>query len=368
MAQLRIDAVQAYLNRLYDKPVILHSVGGMPATGEPDELKGFGYGEPVLIDYEVDGARRRAVFETIRGGGFGHDFKADRASVCILAHDTFDNLPGHVRSVDAGVLTKGGELKSIGDADEFFFLDEFVEGVEYFRDLERIKESGALEPYDKGRCVALSTYLADIHKNTGPADHALRSELYIRRIRDLVGHGECIMGLIDSYPPDWPFVGPDTLKRIEQACVDWRWRLRLKEHRLCQEHGDYHPWNVLFKDETGVDFWVLDRSRGEYGEAADDVAAMSINYIFYSLQRSGKFGGPFKKLYETFIETYLDKTGDEEILSVVQPYYAWRGLVIASPVWYPHLDDAVRRKVFNFIDSVLATDVFDIEKVNEYLE
>jgi len=49
-------------------------------------------------------------------------------------------------------------------------------------------------------------------------------------------------------------------------------------HRLSQVHGDFHPWNVLFRE--GVDFTVLDRSRGERGEPADDVTAMTINYIF----------------------------------------------------------------------------------------
>ena len=33
--------------------------------------------------------------------------------------------------------------------------------------------------------------------------------------------------------------------------------------------------DVMFRE--GTDFTVLDRSRGEWGEAADDVSAMTIN-------------------------------------------------------------------------------------------
>jgi aminoglycoside phosphotransferase family enzyme len=36
-----------------------------------------------------------------------------------------------------------------------------------------------------------------------------------------------------------------------------------------------------------------------------------------------------------FGKIYLKKTGDSEILEVVQPFYAWRALVVASPIWYP---------------------------------
>jgi len=46
----------------------------------------------------------------------------------------------------------------------------------------------------------------------------------------------------------------------------------------------FHPWNLLFRTET--DFSVLDRSRGEWGEPADDVAALAVNYLFFGLRRS----------------------------------------------------------------------------------
>ncbi|MFZ3062378.1 MAG: phosphotransferase [Actinomycetota bacterium] len=362
MAELRIEAVQRYLNKLYGKDVRLISVGGLPPTGKKDELKGCGYGEPVLIEYEVDGTRARAVFETVKAGGFGHDFLSDRAGVLILAHETFNRLPEHVASLDAGALTKRGELVSVGDAEEFFVLDKYVEGTEYFRDLERIKEDGKLAPHDTKRAIALSDYLVRIHatKKDIPG-------LYIRRIRDLVGHGEGIMGLIDSYPADWQFLPQGTLQRIEEACLAWRWKLRGKEHRLSQIHGDYHPWNILFKDEEGSGFWVLDRSRGEFGEPADDVTAMSINYIFYSLQKYGELKGPFEELYLAFIKNYLEKTDDKGLLEVVQPFYIWRGLVIASPLWYPNLEASVRNKVFNFIENVLKLEKFDFNEINSYL-
>ena len=369
MADIRFKSVGTYLTQLFGKTVKLLSVGGMPATGKKDELKGFGYGEPVMVEYEVDGEVRRSVLATARHqGGFGHDYLADRAAGMVLAHETFNNLPDHVHSLDLGVLRQNGDMISIGDVDDFFLLDEFVEGYEYFRDLERIKDTGKAGEHDIERCKALSDYLADIHREPGLSDKKTREVLYARRIRDLIGHGECIMGLVDSYPPDWAFLKTDELKKIEMACISWRWRLRLKEHRLCQEHGDFHPWNVLFKDDTGTGFWVLDRSRGEFGEAADDVAAMSINYIFYALQHTGEFDGPFATLYKEFMENYIRKTGDEEMLSVIQPFYAWRGLVIASPVWYPNLDDKIRRKIFNFIENVLRTNIFDISKISEYLD
>lgn len=136
-------------------------------------------------------------------------------------------------------------------------------------------------------------------------------------------------------------------------------------HRLSQVHGDFHPWNVMFRKDT--DFTVLDRSRGEWGEPADDVTAMTINYIFYSLQKYGKLAGVFEQLFHLFWDNYLEKTGDSEILEAVQPFYAWRGLVLASPIWYPSLDRDVRLKLLNFTKNVLQRERFDLKSVNSYI-
>ena len=138
-----------------------------------------------------------------------------------------------------------------------------------------------------------------------------------------------------------------------------------KGHRCAQVHGDYHPWNIMFRH--GADFAVLDRSRGEWGEPADDMSALSINYIFYALQVYGELKGPFERLFKLFWDTYLDKTGDEEMLTVVQPFYAWRGLVIASPVWYPNLSIDVRVKLFNFVKNVLETEQLNLRYLNTYI-
>jgi aminoglycoside phosphotransferase (APT) family kinase protein len=236
---------------------------------------------------------------------------------------------------------------------------EYVEGQGYFEDLTRLRDGGKLTDLDLARADALCDYLVEIHRVTGPDP-----VLYVRRIRELVGHGECIMGLTDSYPPRYEFIDAALLEGIEHRCVAWRWRLKGRPHRLRQVHGDFHPWNILFRE--GTDFQVLDRARGEWGDAADDVTCLSMNYLFFSLQRSGRLEGRFETLFFRFWERYLEKSGDREILEVVAPFFAFRGLVMASPLWYPTLPERVRRKLFAFIQGVLDADTFDPHQVNAY--
>lgn len=361
---LATERLKEYLSMVYKEPIELLYVGELGKEKVEElgkELKGFGYGIPYLLEFKVKGEVREVVLETMRPGGFGHEHFSDRAQCLILAHSCYNNLPRHVRSIDVGAFTKSGAIKSIGDAEEYFILLEKVEGREYYKDLEKIKDSGRLTELDLRRCQALSDYLVEIHsvKKDSPS-------LYVRRVRDLVGHGECIMGLIDSYPRSLSFLDEDELKKIELKCVEWRWRIKDKVHRLCQVHGDYHPWNIIFRE--GVDFTTLDRSRGEWGEAADDVSCMSINYLFFSLQAYGRLAGPFEELFLRFINNYMDKTKDEDMLKIIQPFYAWRALVVASPIWYPSLSQEVRRKLFNFINNTLENERFEPKEVNSYLK
>jgi tRNA A-37 threonylcarbamoyl transferase component Bud32 len=362
--KLSKDALKEYLSSLYSANVEVYEVrrlDGKECT-ESKDLKGFGYGYPYVIDFTVDGAAKQVVLETMRSEGFGHDHFADRAGILLWQHSAFNKLPRHAHSVDVGAFVANGVgLKSLGNCGELFIVTELVDGRLYHCDLDLIKETGRLRELDRRRCLGLSDYLAEIHKVKHKSPW-----LYVRRSRDLVGHGECIMGLLDSYPPKLDFISETDLIDIERDCIVWRWRLKGKSHRLSQVHGDFHPWNILFRE--GTDFTVLDRSRGEWGEPADDVAAMTINYIFYSLQKYGELAGAFERLFKLFWKNYLQKTGDREILEVVQPFYAWRGLVVASPVWYPRLDKDVRAKLLNFVRNVLQSEKFDPKHVNSYFE
>jgi len=351
------EKVEGYLKSLLGKDVTVLSLFCLgDSTGKL--TKGFGYGVPVRVDYQSGGERKTAVLHTISPGPFGHEHMSDRARVLLWSHQAFNELPRHVRSLDVGGFQRDGRLVSLGSVEELCLLTDYIEGTPYVTDLERIRDTGKLTELDESRADALCDYLLQIHRVPG-ADPGL----YVRRNRELLGDGECIMGLTDSYPPH-PLFTPQVLEEIEHRCVAWRWRLKDRTHRLRQIHGDFHPWNILFS--SGVDFSLLDRSRGEYGDPADDLTSLTMNYLFFSLQSCERLQGSFQTLFLEFWERYLEGSADCEILRVAGPFFAFRGLVMASPLWYPGLSDAVRQKLLNFILAVLDEETFDPTQVNAY--
>src|SRR5262245_21095958 len=225
-------------------------------------------------------------------------------------------------------------------------------------DLERVRRPGVrLTELDVERAEALARFLAEAHaeKRDDPA-------LYARRLRELVGHGECVMGILDSYPHPYPPLPAEVCESLEHDFVSWRWRLRPRACRLSRVHGDFHPWNILFR--RGTDFSVLDRSRGEWGEPADDVAALAVNYLFFGMRREDELGDvgiaePFRVLFARFLQTYVMTSGDYEIFETLPPFFAFRALVLAHPYWYPTLSEGVRGQLLHFARSMAVSSRFD---------
>ena len=128
MPPITVQAVTEYLQSLYAKPVLLISMTGRGAQEEGDDLKGFGYGSPLFLEYDVGSERRKAVLETMAPSSYGHDHFSDRAQAILWEHSAFNSLPRHVRSIDSGAFLDSGRMISTGRAQEFFLLSEFVSG------------------------------------------------------------------------------------------------------------------------------------------------------------------------------------------------------------------------------------------------
>lgn len=350
--------LQKFLSEFYKTSVQLIEMREF--SNSTDKVKGLGYGAPFLLEVDVQGTPEKLVLHTIRPDKYGHERRSDRAQSILFDFDTFDKLPRHVPALMLGAFTRNGQLRSLEDTEEFFLVTKYFPGRLYAEDLKVLNADAPLLDNDKSRALALADYLVDIHSKKCD-----QPSLYRRCIRDLLGHGEGIMGLTDSYPVDFSVAPPARLHAIEKKLIDWRWRLKSQTKRLSQVHGDFHPWNILFNADG--EFAVLDRSRNEFGEPADDVTAMSINHIFFSLQSSGSLSGAFRMLHQLFWERYIQGSQDLDIFNFVQPFYAWRALVLAHPEWYPNLRNDTREKLFTFIERVLQTDRFEPKQVNYYL-
>lgn len=324
-----------------------------PDAGNGDETrKAMGYGAPMRLTLEDGAGRRRAVvFHVATSDEFGHDRRADRAAGQLLAWDTFGTIPRHAAALDVGAIDTSGRIVSLRDAGELYLVTEWVPGRVYAEDLRELGRRGTCTPLDEARTDALADYLLALHAN-----RVARPSAWARALRDLVGSSEGIAGMVDGYPADCPGAPPERLQAIEQRALAWRWRLRPRSERLCRTHGDFHPFNVVFDRET--DFRLLDASRGCLGDAADDVTAMAVNYVFFAIDHPASWPGGLGRLWHRFWSRYLAGAGDA-LLEVAAPWFAWRGLVVASPRFYPNLSAQARDRILGLVERALEAPRFD---------
>jgi aminoglycoside phosphotransferase (APT) family kinase protein len=343
-------SVEAYVRNLFAGEALDVSIRKLGAG-----VQGAGF----LIEVQTKTGVKTYVVKRLYPEGLEHDYPADRAGVFLLDLDEFKNLPNHVEALDVLSEMEDGSIKSIGGGREYYLLMEQAEGKHYFNNLAAMAGKDSLETRDINRIKSMTSYLAKIH-----AVKKESRQLYLRKVRDTIGHGECLMGVFDTYPEGT--MAYEEIADIEKKCVDWRAKLRPMTSRLCQVHGDFHPGNIWFQNDS--EFILLDRSRGPWGDAVDDVTALTINYIFYSINESGIVKGAYLEALNLFYEEYIQATGDHDLYKVAAPFYAFRGAVVANPVFYPEVTPENRRRIINFIHGVLDDESFKLEKVNEYIK
>ncbi len=307
---------------------------------------------------------KEVVLRTLMPVNFGHDWLSDRAGSFVLQHQLAQEIPNHIGSFDVSGYSKGGKLVSLGDIKEFFHVVKVAKGVPYSDDLDRIKGTGELKDGDLEKAQILSDYLVRLHgKKFKGSREELRS-IRRRHNRDAVGHGEMMMGVIDTYPDKFDFATGEELADL--ICRTVKFREKIKDIPVvpCRMHGDFHPGNIMF---DGRKMTVLDASREMFGDPADDMTSMAINYIWFAVMQTGKFDGPFAKLFDVFWKNYFKKTGDRLIAKTAGVFFAFRGVVVAHPFFYSRQTDSVRRKMMRFVENVLDDKVFDPEKIDQYL-
>jgi len=314
------------------------------------ELGKGNHGTGYLVELEEG---KKFVVKTLSDAYLGHEYPSDRAGVLLYNYDNANKLPNHVKTLDVGILNQNG-AKSIGGADEFFLLMEPYFGVEYVEDMNRMLKTKEITEQDKQKTLKLAEYLAKIHsqKHDTPS-------LYKRYTRESFGHSELMTGVIDIYPPDIKFASFDELTELVKKAVGLWNKNKNKTHRLSQIHGDFYYGNIVFDDDNKLT--VVDRSRGVYGEPADDVVCIIANYYCYAIRQNQKFEGIFKELSEIFLKKYLELTNDQEILELIPLYWTTRSVIIFCPIFYPDITDEVRRNMYLTAMKIADEDKFNCD-------
>lgn len=353
--------LQAHLARIFPGATLLAIEPLGPDVGATAgaTAEAIGYGAAARLVIDDHGYHRELVWRVATANNFGHDRRSDRAAETLLAYDDFASVPGHIRAIDVGAVRADGALLSLRDAGELYLITEYAQGTLYAADLHELVNGAPFTQRHLLRLDALAHYLAELH-----IPLAGDPQRYRRAIRDLIGHGEGIYGIVDSYPEGVPAAPASRLHALEARCATWRARLRDRA-RLVRSHGDFHPFNIVFDDLTPT---MLDASRGACGDAADDVTALAINFLLFAIDARDAWHAGLGALWRRWWARCAELRPDPGLLTAAPPFFAWRTLVVCNPRFYPQLSKGGRDALLGLAERVLEAGRLDPEAAEALFE
>jgi len=331
---IRKDQIKAFLEKHYSKNIEVikfsHIGSGWVANGH--ELK-----------FRVEGEDKKVAIRVLKDVDFSHDYPSDRGAYLSLQHRSSKMLPNHNKSIGViAVSPDSNDLVETAEHDEYFQVLEWAKGKEYLDDILEISKRDNLIKTDIKRAKTLSDYLVMIHKIGFKGDQEHARSLYKRHTRDFVG-SSFLMDVLDTYPDKVGFASKNEIYNFVNQIYIHRENTKHMFTRLRKIHGDFHPGNVRF---DGEEFEILDSARVIWGEPADDVACMAINYVWNSIKQRGSFGGGYAELFSVFYDNYIQKTGDKQICKLIPMFFAVRSVVLNHPLFFEEKDEN-RKKLFN---------------------
>jgi hypothetical protein len=262
----------------------------------------------------------------------------------LLGFDRFGSIPGHGAALDVGAITRDGRaLMSLANAGEFYLLTSYAPGHLYADELRRIAQSATLEERD----VATPSCSRGSWSRCTPSDdpkHArARFVIWSAAERACSNHRVCA---------DVPAAPPERLRRIEALAVDWRWRLAPQVARLRARTA-----TIILQRGVRRRSLRCSTPAAAAGDPADDVTCMAINYVFSrsSTRARGRTLGLLWRRFGRCTWTSRDSAPARR----VRAFLAWRGLVVANPVWYPAVRARGRDRMLGLIERTLAAERFD---------
>lgn len=320
--------------------------------------------EGYKLEISVDNEQKDVVLRTLGSVDFSHDYVSDRLAYFVMQHHTSSKLPKHARSLDVIGVPGDGSNGNLLNSRDFVQIIEYVDGREYGEDLSEILSGREINGADIKKACDISDYLALVHslKFDGDFEHA--TSLYKRHTRDMVG-SVFLLDVLDTYPSKVEFASASEIENLVSSLYSFRNYLPVDTNRLKKLHGDFHPGNIIF-DNLG-DFTVLDSARHIWGEAADDVASMGINYIWNAIKQTGRYEGKFKVVFENFWKNYLEKSNDHDIQNIMPLFFGIRSFVLNHPNFFDVGDD-VRLKMFRLSKNMLKAGEFNPADINRFLD
>ncbi len=245
-------------------------------------------------------------------------------------------------------------LPDITEETILYHVQEFATGEDYFSRLQTRLQKSDIDEQDTHEIAAVTDFLCKLHRTEySISDSKKRRAVYNDSLLTQLTNPELTLPFLSRFHDDHQFLAPSMQNEYVLLALNSIRKWRGRSERIRAIHGDFSGLNVFFRTDETV--WVIDYSRVPWGEPGIDVGWWMSQYMWFYHQSKNKY---FKQLADTFLKAYIEKTGDTEIHNALVMGLIFTGVLYASPVVYPEISMAVRKRMFDHSCKIIRDNKF----------
>lgn len=287
----------------------------------------------------------------VKSEDMGFEFPQRKVMSLLVSHSMLSAHKNYPNSI--GVAVKNDKLEflpHIDDKTEIYHIQEYGgEGEAYIEMLGRKVGKEKIDQTDKDEIDKVLDFLVSLHKNKPKGkDQNLMGAIYNDYLRSVIGHPEYMLLLLQRVPDNSPVLKPSEQGEFISLMVDNMHYYKGRSHRLCAIHGDFWGANAFFRKDGSL--FVIDYSRMPWGDPGFDIGVWVSQYLIkYHITKSNYF----KELGNYFIDEYIKRTRDKEILNTMTYPLGVVSVIYSHENSVPGIPDDARRAFHSNVVKML---------------
>lgn len=288
----------------------------------------------------------------IKSEDMGFEFPERKIMSLLVSHSMLKRADISPKTFGIAIKNKKMEfLPEITDSTEIYQVQEYGgQGKTYLDMIDEKANKKEIDSEDKEEIDKIVDFIVKIHKVKHPSkDEKKLIAIYNDCLRSVIGNPEYLLLLLHGIPKDNPLLSPKGGQgEFIALMLENMHYFKDRPERLVALHGDFWGANVFFREDGS--FFVIDYSRMPWGDPGFDIGFWMSQYVLKSHMGNKEY---FQQLGKYFLEKYIEKTGDREIVKTIVYSLGLVSVMYASPVWVPGLDNNVRKAFFEHVCGML---------------
>ncbi len=314
--------------------------------------------EKIGSGYHSDGFKlilengRPLFLKKLKSYDLGFEYPERRISSLLISHSMAKRIKFSPQPIGIILENKNESfvIPEISEETRVYQVQELEkEGVDYWTLLQLKKNKKQIDGEDLQELSKIIDYITRVHNIKHPfTDKNRLRAVYNDAIRSVLTHPELTLMFLSEFPKNHPIF--PLQKQREYLKLAWNLLMKWKDRcdRLTALHGDFWGANFFFKKDKST--WVIDYSRIPWGDPGIDIGWWFGQYLWFYHETKNEY---FKKLGEKFLELYIQKTKDKEIIKASSLAMIFLGVIYITPRFHPDLDIKIGKRFFKNVIEII---------------